>query len=264
MPAERFTVQLLGTGTSVGVPMIGCHCPVCTSSDPHDRRLRASSYVTLGEHALLLDAGPDLREQCLQWGVPRVDAVFITHLHADHVFGFDDIRRFNTLQGNQVIPCFAGTETIAGLRRIFPYISSTPNPQGLYRPLITFTPVASAFDALGARLTPLPVQHGSLETFGLRIDFAGHAFAYIPDVHFIPDATLGLLTDLDLLVLNCLRSRPHPTHLTLAQALDYASRIGARETLFTHLSHDALHAELSSTLPPGVHLGYDGLTRTLS
>lgn len=263
MSAEPFSLQFLGTGTSVGLPMIGCTCPVCTSTDPHDRRRRACAYVRLGPKALLLDAGPDLREACLAYRVPRVDALFITHLHADHIFGFDDIRRFNTLQGNQTIPCYAGPETLAGLQRIFPYIGNRPNPQGLYRPLIDFLPVSDAFDALGARLTPLPVLHGNLETNGLRIDFAGRSLAYLPDVHEIPEQTLARMRGLDLLVLNLLRLRPHPTHLTLERAVDYARRIGAKATRFTHLSHDLPHAAFAPLLPPTMALAYDGLVLAL-
>jgi len=253
-----FRIRFLGTGTSVGVPMIGCACPVCASGDPRDRRDRCAAYVTLGDRGLLLDAGPDLRAQCLRWNVPRIDAVFISHLHADHIFGFDDLRRFNTLQRNAVIPCFAGPETIAGLRRIFPYIGEQPNSQGLYRPLIRFTPVDSPFDALGARLEPLPVLHGGIETFGLRIDFAGRSLAYVPDVHEFPEATLERMRGLDLLVLNLLRERPHPTHLTLGRAVEYARRIGARQTRFVHFSHDFLHEELLRRLPADAQPACDG------
>lgn len=261
---SAFDFTFLGTGTSVGIPMIGCHCPVCSSTDPRDRRLRTAAYVRLGGQGLLLDAGPDLRAQCLQWQVPRVDAVFITHLHADHIFGFDDIRRFNTLQGNMVIPCYAGAETLEGMHRIFPYITTRPNAQGLYRPLIDFVPVSAPFEALGAQLTPLPVVHGSLETLGVRIDFAGHSVAYLPDVHEIPRTTLRLMEGLDLLVLNLLRLREHPTHLTMTAAVDYARQIAAHQTLFTHLSHDLLHVDLAARLPAGMGVAYDGLTVSLA
>ncbi len=259
-----FALRFLGTGTSTGLPLIGCTCPVCQSNDPRDQRLRSAASVTLGDKVLLLDTGPDLRAQCLRWQVPRVDAVFITHLHADHIFGFDDLRRYNTLQNGQLIACYAGPETLAGLRRIFPYISDQPNTQGLYRPLINFVAVQHPFEALGAHLTPLPVVHGAVETYGLRIDFAGHSLAYLPDVHEIPEATFPLLEGLDLLVLNLLRKRPHPTHLTLERARAYATRIHARETRFTHLSHDLTHAALEQQLPPSMHLAYDGLERVLA
>ncbi len=264
MAAAPFEVQFLGTGTSVGVPLIGCDCPVCTSADPRDKRLRASLCVTLGSQRLVIDTGPDFRTQCLQCRVPRVDAVFITHLHADHIFGFDDIRRFNTLQGNQVIPCYAGPETLDGMRRIFPYIAEKPHVQGLYRPLIRFVPVTEPFETLGARLTPLPLIHGNAETYGLRIDFEGRSIAYLPDVHEIPEGTLAQLRNLDLLVINMLRRRPHPTHLTLDQTLAYVRTLTPRRTLFTHLSHDILHQELLDHLPPDVAPAYDGQTLSLN
>ena len=261
---KRFTAQFLGTGTSVGVPLIGCTCPVCQSADPRDKRLRASLYVTLGEAALLIDTGPDLRTQCLRWKVPRVDAIFITHLHADHIFGFDDVRRFNTIQKNQVIPCYAGVETIAGMQRIFPYISNKPNEQGLYRPLIDFIPVGETFETLGAVLTPLPVIHGGFETYGLLIALEGRTLAYLPDVHQIPNETLMRLKGVDVLILNMLREREHPTHLTLQQSLAYAQQIGARQTYFTHLSHDIRHAILATALPETVLPAYDGLVISLA
>lgn len=256
-------VRFLGTGTSTGVPLIGCACPVCRSADPRDGRLRSSLMVTLGSRTLIIDTGPDFRAQCLRWRVPRVDAVFVTHAHADHIFGFDDLRRFNTLQGNAVIPCYAGPDTVAALHRVFPYISRRRNALGLYRPLIDFLPVAAPFEALGARLTPLPVIHGDLETFGLRVDCQGRSLAYIPDAHVIPGPTLALLRGLDLLILNMLRPRPHPTHLSLGRALAYAAQIAAGRTLFTHLSHDYTHAQLLPHLPPAVSLAYDGLALTL-
>ncbi len=260
---SSLSLCILGSGTSSGVPLIGCQCPVCTSVDPRDQRLRASLYLSLNGKGLLIDTGPDFRTQCLKWHVPRVDAVFITHLHADHIFGFDDIRRFNTIQNNQSIPCYASPETIDGMQRIFPYISNQPDPQGLYRPLIDFIPVTEPFNALGATLTPLPVQHGRAETFGLRIDFNGKSIAYLPDVHTIPETTFALLQNLDLLIINMLRQRPHPTHLTLEQSLTYAQRIQAKQTLLTHISHDLTHREIATHLPPTISPAYDGLTLSL-
>ncbi len=258
--SNRFRLQFLGTGTSTGVPLIGCQCHVCTSKDSKDKRFRTSAYFTLGDKHLIVDTGPDFRMQCLQWQVPRVDAVYITHLHADHMFGFDDVRRYNTLQNNEVIQCFSGPETIEGMRRVFPYIDDKHNAtSGLYRPCIAFRPITDSTQFYDAKLTPLPVIHGKAETQGLRIDAYNKSVAYIPDVHEIPETTFPLLEGLDLLVLNLLRERPHPTHLTLERALAYAERIGAKQTYFTHISHDLTHEELSTRLKPNQAIAYDGL-----
>jgi phosphoribosyl 1,2-cyclic phosphate phosphodiesterase len=258
---ETFRVQFLGTGTSTGVPLIGCQCPTCQSTDAKDKRWRTSLYVTLGDAHLIIDTGPDFRAQCLQWQVPHVDAVFITHLHADHMFGFDDLRRYNTLQNDQVITCYCGPETREGMRRVFPYIDDRPNlPGGLFRPRIVFQSVTTAFEACNAKLTPLPVLHGSAETFGLRIDAFGKSVAYMPDVHEIPEETFAALEGLDVLILNLLRERPHPTHLTRDRAQQYAMRIGAKQTYFTHISHDIPHVQLEQRLGPRQALAYDGLT----
>ncbi len=254
----------LGTGTSVGVPMIGCECSVCTSADPRDWRNRASLYLNIGGKGLLFDTGPDLRIACLKWKVPRVDAICITHLHADHIFGFDDIRRFNTMQEGQVIPCFAGPETIQGMHRIFPYITPQPNVQGLYRPQIDFIAVTEVFQTLGATVTPLPLIHGSAETYGYRIDIEGKSLAYLPDVHEIPESTFALLCDLDVLILNLLRERYHATHLTAEQSIAYAHRIAAKRTYCTHFSHDFTHCQWLMRLPQPILPAYDGLRFTLS
>lgn len=256
-------LQFLGTGTSTGVPLIGCNCAVCKSEDPRDKRLRTSAYFQIGDRHLIVDTGPDFRAQCLRWNVPRVNAVYITHLHADHMFGFDDVRRYNTLQNNEIIHCYSGPETIAGMRRIFPYIDDKVTTNGLYRPRISFQAVAEPFEACNAVITPLPVIHGHAETQGLRIDAFGKSVAYIPDVHEIPRTTLALLQGLDLLVINLLRERPHPTHLTLEQSLTYAQQIQAKQTYFTHLSHDLTHHALSQRLDPHQAIAYDGQVITL-
>ncbi len=257
MDKHRFNIRFLGTGTSTGVPMIGCDCPVCTSEDPRDWRDRTSIYLTLADKGILIDTGPEMRIQCVKWRVPRVDAICITHLHADHIFGFDDIRRFNTMQGAQPIPCFASPETIDGLQRIFPYIGANPNAEGLYRPQIIFTPVTSSFETCGARITPLPVIHGKVETYGFRVDFEGRAMAYLPDVHDIPKETLVQMQGLDCLILNLLRQRYHPTHLTLERATAFAQIIRAKQTYYTHFSHDFTHAQLLERIQSPA---YDGLT----
>lgn len=256
-----FKLLFLGTGTSVGVPLIGCTCPVCTSADPHDNRRRSAVYITLDAQALQIDTPPDFRDQALRFKLPRVDAVAITHLHADHIFGFDDVRRFNTIQHNQVINTYAHPETLKGMKRIFNYISSSPT-DGLYRPLINFIPQDKTFETLGARITPLPVLHGHETTQGYRVDYHGKSVAYIPDCHEIPETTLDLMHDLDCVILDGLRHKEHKTHLTFERAFAYFARIQAHRSYLTHMSHDILHVDLEKILPPNNFVAYDGLELT--
>ncbi len=258
-----FTFQFLGTGTSVGVPMIGCRCPVCTSTDPRDKRMRSALYVTLGDRAVLIDTPPDFREQALRFDLPRVDAVLFTHLHADHIFGFDDIRRFNTIQNNAIIPAYADPATLSGLRRIFPYIGETA-ADGLFRPLIHFHEVTAPFTLFGARITPLPARHGKETVTGYRIDSADRSLAYIPDCNAIPESTLANLADLDALILDALRDRPHRTHMSVSQALEVIARVKPRRAYLTHICHEISHADLAGRLPPAVEPAYDGLRAALS
>lgn len=261
------SLQFLGTGTSVGVPQIGCTCPTCTSSDPRDRRRRTGAYVRTQDTAFLIDTPPEMRLAALELGIVKVDAVVVTHCHMDHIAGFDDVRRFNTLNGTPgpdgriigaSMPCFAARETIEELHHVFPYITEHANEQGLFRPMIDFTPVEGPFKIGDVTLTPLPVEHGP-RTNGYLIESGGARFAYISDCSFIPDSTLALMGDVDVLVLDCLRERFHPTHLNREAALGYVERIRPRRTFFVHLCHDARHAEFEATLPDGVRLAYDGL-----
>ena len=262
------SLQFLGTGTSVGVPQIGCSCQTCTSTDPRDRRRRTGAYVRTGKTAFLIDTPPEMRLAALELGITKVDAVVVTHCHMDHVAGFDDLRRFNTINGTpgpdgRVIgapmPCFAAQETLDSLHRIFPYISVKANEQGLFRPMIDFTPVDGPFTIGDVTLTPLPVEHGP-RTNGYLMECGGERFAYISDCAAIPEETLRLMLDIDVLVLDCLRARPHPTHLDLEQALGYVERIRPRRTWFVHMCHEVKHADFEASLPPDVRLAYDGLT----
>ncbi len=256
----KLTFQFLGTGTSVGVPQIGCRCPTCTSTDVRDRRRRSGLYVRCGDTAILVDAPPELREACLEYGVKKVDAVLITHAHMDHVAGFDDVRRFNTLNGDRPMNCYAAPATIESMHSIFPYISNHRNKLGLFRPLIVFKPVRRAFRIGCVKVTPLPVEHGGPCTVGWLFEAAGARAAYVSDCIAIPERTMKLVRGVDVMVLDCLREREHPTHFNREKSLAALREIGARRGYLTHMSHSVLHAEFSRTLPRGVRLAYDGLT----
>lgn len=255
----------MGTGTSVGVPMIGCDCAVCRSTDPRNRRRRSSLLVSTGDMRVVVDTPQDFREQALEYNLRRLDAVLISHCHADHVFGFDDVRRFNTLQGNVVIPAYGAPGTIAGMKRIFDYIAKAP-VEGVYRPLVEFVEVAGPFDVSplvggsgSLHVTPLPVKHGSGVMTGFRLEADGCSVGYISDCREIPPETMDLLGGLDIMVLDALRYKPHATHLTIDESLALLRRIGARRSFMTHICHDVDHAALAAALPAGISPAYDGL-----
>lgn len=255
-------LRFLGTGTSTGTPMIGCDCPVCRSSDPRDARCRMCLAVeSAAGGRIVVDTPPEFRLLAVKAGLAHMDAVAITHCHMDHVAGFDDVRRFNTLAGGRPLPCYGPAGALEALRAVFPYITDRPGPDGLFRPMIRFTPVAGAFTAGGMSIAPVPVFHPPVETCGYIFECDGRRAAHIPDCHEIPASSMALLREkrLDVLSLNCLRDKPHPTHLTLGRALAYAEEIGARETYFVHMSHSLPHAATEARLPPHVHLAYDGL-----
>jgi len=247
-------VTMLGSGTSSGVPVIGCTCAVCTSTDPRDRRWRPGLKLESGGRVVLIDPPTDLREQALRFCLERVDAVLFTHPHADHVFGLDDLRIFNFRQ-RQAIPCFGSASTLAALRRTFAYVFEA-GQEGGGKPQLELVPVDGPFEAGGMRFTPLPVAHGTMEVLAFRIG----GFAYVTDCSAIPPASLAALTDLDVLVLDALRHRPHPTHFTVAEALAVIADLRPRRAILTHIAHDLGHAAVSASLPPGVELGWDGLT----
>ncbi len=250
----RATVTFLGTGTSHGVPMIGCRCPVCRSDDPKDRRLRPSVHVDVeGGPALLIDTATDLRQQALACSLTKVDAVLYTHAHADHVMGLDELRRFNALKGGG-IPVFADAPTATQLRRMFTYAFVPASGQGGGVPELSLSEVTGPFVVEGVMVTPVPIFHGTQPVLGFRIG----RFAYLTDCSRIPEASYPLLDDLDVLVLDALRHRPHPTHFTVAEAVAVAQRVGARHTYFTHICHDLPHVETCAALPPGMALAWDG------
>ena len=248
-------MRFLGTGTSHGVPMIGCTCAVCRSTDPHDRRLRPSIYLALdGGPALLVDTATDLRQQALTHALTRLDAVIYTHSHADHVMGLDELRRFNVLMQGP-LPLYADAATAGELQRVFRYAFAPPAQLGGGVPQLDLREIRGPFTAAGVRVVPVPLLHGRLPILGFRFG----RFAYLTDCSAIPEASFELLHGLDVLVIDALRHRPHPTHFTLAEASAAAARIGAGRTYFTHICHDLPHAATNATLPPGLALAHDGL-----
>jgi phosphoribosyl 1,2-cyclic phosphate phosphodiesterase len=249
-------VTFLGTGTSHGVPMIGCTCATCQSTDPRDVRLRPSIYIEVEDGpAVLVDTGTDLRQQALARGVTRVDAILYTHSHADHVMGLDEVRRFNMMQ-RVTIPAYADARTAADLRRTFGYVFDAPDQKGGGVPQIDLRTIDGPLSLGPLHVQPVGLFHGARPILGYR--FGG--FAYLTDCNRIPDESWPLLAGLDTLVLDALRHRPHPTHFTVAEALSVVERLTPRQTYFTHICHDLPHAETNAALPAGVELAYDGLT----
>ncbi|HYH07305.1 MAG TPA: MBL fold metallo-hydrolase [Thermoanaerobaculia bacterium] len=248
-------VTFLGTGTSTGVPVVGCRCRVCTSSDEHDKRLRQSVLLeTRGKYGLI-DTTPDLRLQLLRNPIPRLDFILMTHSHSDHMMGLDDIRPFNFRQ-REPLDAYMNPMTAKAMRRAFSYIWDTSTQIGGGKPQLVLHEVEEPFTHDGIEIIPLPVAHGDWTILGFRIG----AFAYITDTNGIPPESLELLRGVEILALDGLRPAPrHPTHFTIDEALEYAARIGARETWLIHLAHEVLHAEVEATLPEGVRLAYDGL-----
>ncbi|MEM9882168.1 MAG: MBL fold metallo-hydrolase [Planctomycetota bacterium] len=270
----------LGTGTSAGVPMIGCGCAVCDSDDPRDRRDRASVLVTYpdvgvdlephhadynpeqaGRRQMLIDAGPEMRQQVIRHRLSRIDALWLTHAHADHTFGIDDLRRFNATM-KRPIDVYAEPDVLDQCRRTFRHIFAPQHNanRSFVAQLVgqAVTP-GGGVERYGATWTPLRLLHGRLPIVGYRVDFNHASLAYCTDVSSIPPETFPLLRDLDVLVIDALRYRHHPTHLTVDQALTLIEQIGPRRAYLTHIAHDIRHAELEPQLPDGVAIAYDGL-----
>lgn len=248
-------ITVLGCGTSTGVPVIACDCAVCTSAHPRNRRTRPSVLLETGEQTILIDAGPDLREQCLREQVRRVDAVLFTHAHADHILGLDDLRIFNFRQ-QKAIPCFGSARTLAGLRQTFSYVFDGKEAEGGGKPQLELIEVSGGFKVHGLEVAAIPVAHGSLEVTAFRIG----AFAYVTDCHAISEESLTRLKGVETLILDALRYRAHPTHLSVDEAIAIAARIGAGKTYLTHLAHDIDYGAPQVNLPPGVEFAYDGLS----
>ena len=251
-----FRVTMLGSGTSTGVPVIGCDCAVCRSDNPKNKRWRVGLKLETGSQGsqiILVDTPTDLRAQGLRFGLPRVDAVLFTHAHADHVFGLDDVRIFNFRQ-RTAIPCYGSEATLARIRQMFSYVFEA-GQEGGGKPQLELIPVEAPFELLGRTVVPVPVWHGDLAVYGYRIG----SFAYVTDTNRIPEDGFRLLSGVETLILDALRYRPHPTHFSFEEALAAAARVGARRTIFTHITHEVDHDSLAVQLPPGVELGYDGL-----
>jgi len=264
--------ELLGTGTSAGVPAIGCDCAVCTSSDPRDRRLRTSACLKFRDRqgrdrVILIDAGPDLRQQVLRAGLRRVDAILFTHNHVDHTFGLDEVRRFNVVM-ERAIDVYAEERTLAALRRVFAHIFDTASnvqPSFVASLIAHRIEPGVSFELYGVRISPLRLLHGRLPILGFRFDMDSEKspdnplpLAYCTDVSAIPPETWPQLEGLRTLVLDGLRHRRHPTHFSIGQAVSVAQQIGAERTLLIHMSHEVSHAAMEDDLPEGIELAYDG------
>ena len=264
-------MTVLGSGTSHGVPSIGCDCAVCRSTDPKDRRTRPSILLELqpedgaGEPAvaravrsILVDTSTDLRMQALANDVRRVDAILFTHSHADHIFGLDDVRRYNQMQ-QSAIPCFADADTLDNLKRMFGYVFNPATQKGGGIPQLTIFRIAGAFSLGGVEIVPVPLFHGRLPVLGFRVG----TFAYLTDCNRIPDESWALLDGVRTVILDALRHRPHSTHFSVGEAIEVVGRLRAERAYFTHICHDLGHAATNAQLPSGVQLAYDGLVLTI-
>jgi phosphoribosyl 1,2-cyclic phosphate phosphodiesterase len=249
----KATLTVLGSGTSMGVPTIGCTCAVCHSPDPHDRRTRPSILLEFGGKFVLIDTTPDFREQAIREHIRQIDAVVYTHTHADHILGIDDLRPLSYHRDGK-IPLYARPEAGEFIRNMFRYIFDADYKfGGLAR--LELKPIAGPFDLFGARFEPIPIVHGETEIYGYRFGSA----AYLTDFSEIPESSMPLLQGLDVLFLDGLRYQPHPTHSTVENSIRIAERLQAKRVFFTHICHDLPHEETNAALPPHVRLSYDGM-----
>jgi phosphoribosyl 1,2-cyclic phosphate phosphodiesterase len=250
-------ITFLGTGTSYGIPMLSCDCAVCRSEDPRDKRYRTSILVEVAGRSLLIDTPPDLRSQCLTHGIRQIDAALITHAHADHIFGFDDLRPF-TNRMEHPLPAWASAGTVQTLKRIFDYLDKPPIP-GTSLARIDLQVAEGPFEFGGIRLTPLPAEHGHADMIGWKIEHDGRSFAAIPDCKTLPPETLDCCRGCDLVVIDSLRIRPHPTHMNFEEAISTLEQIRAKRSLVIHLCHEVSHVQAAALLPEGIAPAYDGL-----
>jgi phosphoribosyl 1,2-cyclic phosphate phosphodiesterase len=247
-------LTVLGSGTSMGVPTIGCDCAVCHSSDPHDRRLRPSVLIEYGGRFVLIDTTPDFREQAIREGIRRLDAVLYTHTHADHILGIDDLRPVSFLHKPGKLPLYARPEAADFIRKMFRYIFDANYKFGGL-PQVELQLIKGTVELFGAQFEPVPVIHGETEIYGFRFGSA----AYLTDHSDIPEASYEKLQDLDILFLDALRHKPHPTHSTVENSLRIVDRVKPKRAFFTHICHDLPHEETNRALPEHVQLSYDGM-----
>lgn len=246
-------ITILGCGTSFGVPMIACKCPVCTSADPRNKRTRSSILVTEAGKNILIDTTTDLRAQAIANGIERIDAVLYTHPHAEHIHGIDELRRFNWLQAES-IPCYGSPETLRLIKETFKYIFVNPGKPG-WQPNLTASDIEGPLDVFGIKVVPIELMHGDLPIFGYRFG----DFAYLTDFSEIPEESEELLKGVRVAVVEALRHDPHPTHVNLEQALEVIARLKLERAVLTHMAHGFDYETVMATLPKGVELGYDGL-----
>lgn len=256
--SHKMTVTVLGSGTSQGVPMIGCRCDVCTSTDPRDNRTRSSIHVTTPSAKILVDTTPDMRAQALREGLDHLDAVLFTHPHADHIMGFDDLRRFCDMQGGP-LPIYGSAETLGQVERIFFYAF---NPKKLVPGYVHVIPhvVDAPFELGGIEITPLPVPHGAVSTFGFLFSHRGRKLlAYLSDCASVPDPIRALIAESEVLIIDGLREKDHPTHLTVSRAVEVALAVRAKRSYLTHQTHERKHVDRQAQLPAGIDVAYDGM-----
>jgi len=254
MAAEWLSITVLGSGTSVGVPTVGCGCAVCHSDDPRDNRLRPSILIQYGGHGVLIDTTPDFRQQALRFGIERVDAILFTHSHADHIMGLDDVRPFNFKQGG-TIPIYGTQQTISDIERAFRYIFDGRESESSRPRLVPTVFDTETIPLFGLDFVPVRLCHGLGTVFGFRFGPA----AYLTDHSDIPPESMEKLLGLDILFLDALRHRPHPTHSTVERSIASVEQLKPTDAYFTHICHDLPHAKTEQELPPHIHLAYDGL-----
>jgi phosphoribosyl 1,2-cyclic phosphate phosphodiesterase len=258
MTDRNIKLTILGSGTSTGVPVLGCHCEVCSSSDPRNCRTRCSALFEWSGRKILIDTATDFRQQALREGLDQIDSVLYTHAHADHVHGIDDLRTF-TLMTGQPLPVYAAYGVLERIQGLFNYIFIEADVPG-YRPRLQVNEVIGPFELFGQQVIPIPLVHGPGESLGYRVG----NMAYVVDCNAIPDSSLKLLQGLDVLVIDALRFREHKSHFSISEAIEVARQLRVRRTLLTHLTHDIDYPRHAAELPDDVEFAYDGLSITLS